>query len=103
MVTKFQIKSKTLEKAINTAPELPGCYIYRDKNKKVLYVGKAIHLRRRVKSYFQRFGDQIVRIQNMIKQIDSVEYVVADNDIEAFVLETNLIRKYKPKYNDQRW
>ncbi|MBF0102915.1 MAG: excinuclease ABC subunit UvrC [Desulfobacterales bacterium] len=99
MLTKFAIKSKTLKGAVNTAPELPGCYIYRDNSGKVLYVGKAINLRKRVKSYFQRFGDQVVRIQNMIKQISSVEFVVADNDLEAFILETNLIRKYKPKYN----
>jgi len=93
------IHSVKLQEQLDKAPDLPGCYIYRDKSGTVLYVGKAINLKRRVKSYFQRFDYQIVRIRNMIKQIDSIEYVVADNDLEAFILETNLIRKYKPKYN----
>jgi len=91
--------SKALEEQIAKIPSSPGCYIYRNSSGIVLYVGTAINLLKRVKSYFQRFDDLELRKKQMVKQINSMEYIVADNATEAFVLETNLIRKYKPKYN----
>jgi excinuclease ABC subunit C len=93
------IKDPQLAEKIENAPLLPGCYIYRDKDQHVIYVGKAIILRNRVKSYFADFDKHIPRTKNMVRKIASVEFVIADSDEEAFILETNLIRKYKPKYN----
>jgi excinuclease ABC subunit C len=98
----MRINNKDLENKISNAPILPGCYIYRDKSNNVLYVGKAKILRNRVKSYFADFDAQGLRIQKMVKLIHDVEFVIADTDEEAFILETNLIRKYKPKYNVEK-
>ena len=91
--------SKTLEKKIKNAPLLPGCYIYKDEAGKILYIGKAIQLRDRVKNYFLLNNDLSVRIEKMVAQIRDVEFVAVDSEAEALVLETNLIHKYHPKYN----
>ncbi len=88
-----------LEAKIKAAPELPGCYIYRSQEGVVIYVGKALVLRERVKQYFD--GNHILgmRISNMVNLIRDVEFVIADSETEALILETNLIKKYRPKYN----
>lgn len=88
-----------LKKKILEAPEQPGCYIYRNLKGKVLYVGKALVLRKRVRQYFDGTHDLGARIASMVKQIDNVEFVIADSETEALILETNLIKKYRPRYN----
>ncbi|MBD3280948.1 hypothetical protein GF389_05515 [Candidatus Dojkabacteria bacterium] len=90
---------KISENNLKELPLVPGCYIYRDKNGKVLYVGKAVNLRARVNSYFAKLGDERLKIQDMIRQADTVEVITVDSEAEALILETNLIKKYKPKYN----
>lgn len=91
--------SLTLKNKIEQAPLAPGCYIYRDKDKKVIYVGKALILRERVKQYFAATREMGPRIEKMVGKIKDVEYVITDSELEALVLETNLIKQYKPKYN----
>jgi excinuclease ABC subunit C len=91
--------NSSLKKKIEAAPLAPGCYIYRDKNNVVIYVGKALILRERVKQYFAAARELGPRIEGMVSKIVDVEYVVTDSELEALVLETNLIKRYKPKYN----
>ena len=79
-------------------PEKPGVYIMHDADDKVLYVGKAIILRNRLKSYFSDIPHS-ARITSMISRIARFEYIVCDTEMEALLLENNLIKKYKPKYN----
>lgn len=95
----MEFVNQDLKQQILQAPELPGCYIYRDVHKKVLYIGKALVLRNRVKQYFEGSEKLGERIAMMVKKIASVEYVTTDSETEALILETNLIKKYRPKYN----
>lgn len=90
--------NKALEISLKTAPNDPGCYIYRDKNGEILYIGKAKNLRNRVNQYFKE-RDERPKILFMLDQIDSIEFIKTINEIDALVLESNLIKKYKPKYN----
>ncbi|MFC1780582.1 GIY-YIG nuclease family protein [Patescibacteria group bacterium] len=91
--------SKSLLNKIKNAPILPGCYIFRDKNGRILYIGKAVNIRSRVKSYFSNVEQIDPKITLMIEQIAKVEFTTTDSDLEALILETNLIKKYRPKYN----
>ena len=79
-------------------PTDPGCYLFKDKNDKIIYVGKAKNLRKRVKSYVQK-NDLNDKTQSLIKHVEVVEYIATDNEIEAFILENTLVKKYQPKYN----
>ena len=79
-------------------PTDPGCYLFKDKNSKIIYVGKAKNLRKRVKSYVQK-NDLDAKTQSLIKRVESVEYIATDNEVEAFILENTLVKKYQPKYN----
>lgn len=83
---------------ISTIPKEPGCYIFRDKNDRVLYVGKAKILRNRVKSYFQD-RDISPKTEAMTAKIDKVEFFVTVNEVEALLLENNLIKKHHPAFN----
>jgi excinuclease ABC subunit C len=75
----------------------PGCYLYRDKQNKILYVGKAKNLRNRVRQYFKVSPD--VRLHDLVSRIADVELFVTDNEIEALALECNLIKRHKPRFN----
>jgi len=90
---------KKLENIIKEIPKKPGVYQFKDKNKAVLYIGKAIDLRKRVKSYFQQTSKQSIRIQKMVSQIVDIEFTVVSSELEAIILETNLIKEIRPKYN----
>ena len=87
-----------IEEELKKLPKKPGVYIMHDKDDKIIYVGKAISLKRRVTSYFRKTR-KTVRIQNMVKLIDHFEYIVCDNEQEALILECNLIKKNMPKFN----
>lgn len=92
-------KPSEFTKQINEAPLLPGCYIYKNSKGKILYIGKAKVLRNRVNSYFTNFPRLEEKIRQMIMQAEQVEMLVTDSEVEALILESNLIKKYKPKYN----
>jgi len=80
-------------------PDKPGVYLMKDADGNVLYVGKAVSLKNRVRSYFQSSRNLSLRIQSMVKQVDRVEYIITDSEVEALVLECNLIKEKRPKYN----
>lgn len=82
----------------SSLPRAPGCYLYRDAEGTVLYVGKAKDLRKRVASYFTRTGHDL-KTQNLIRQVAAVDFVVTTTEAEALILENNLIKRHQPKYN----
>ncbi len=84
---------------ISQMPAQPGVYLMKDKGGGILYVGKAINLRNRVRSYFQPAADHTPRIAVMVSLVDKVDFIVTGNEIEALILENNLIKKEKPRYN----
>ncbi|MFW6383306.1 MAG: GIY-YIG nuclease family protein, partial [Nanoarchaeota archaeon] len=79
-------------------PEKPGCYIFKNKQGRIIYVGKAKSLKKRVASYFTK-NDHEPKTQAMVCHINSFDYIVTNNEVEALVLENSLIKKNKPKYN----
>ncbi len=80
-------------------PDKPGVYLMKDGAGKVIYVGKAISLKNRVRSYFQASRNLNPRIESMVKQVDRFEYITTNSEVEALVLECNLIKEEHPKYN----
>lgn len=84
--------------SLKLVPTLAGCYIYYNKDGEVIYVGKAKNLKRRVSSYFHKKHDR-VKTKVLVSQIEKMEYIITDSEVEALILESHLIKKYKPKYN----
>ncbi len=87
-----------LKQTLKLLPSLPGCYIYYNKDGEVIYVGKAKILKRRVMSYFNRKHDS-VKLNVLVPQIERLEYIITNTEVEALILESHLIKKYKPRYN----
>jgi excinuclease ABC subunit C len=79
-------------------PSNPGCYLFKDKRNNIIYVGKAKNLKKRVKSYFQK-TDLDPKTEILVGQIHSMDFIATDNEVEAIILESNLIKKHVPKYN----
>ncbi len=88
-----------LEEKLKSIPQNPGVYIMKDADDKVLYVGKAISLSNRVRSYFQASAKPHALTPSMIPLVKDIDFIITDNEIEALILENNLVQKYKPKYN----
>ena len=80
-------------------PAKPGCYLMKDKAGRVIYVGKAINLRSRVRSYFHASAAHDRKTTELVARIADIEWIVVDSELEALILEMNLIKQYKPKYN----
>lgn len=88
-----------LEEELKKLPGKPGVYLMHDKTDKIIYVGKAISLKNRVRQYFQKSRNVTPKISRMIEQIAWFEYIVTDSELEALVLEDNLIKEHSPRYN----
>lgn len=88
-----------IEEELKKLPAKPGVYLMHDKKDAIIYVGKAISLKNRVRQYFQSSRRVTPKIQQMISHIDHFEYIITDSEVEALVLENNLIKEYLPKYN----
>lgn len=88
-----------IEEKLRLLPDKPGVYIMKDKSGKIIYVGKAVILKNRVRQYFQNQSNQLPKVRVMVSHIDDFEYIVTDTELEALILECNLIKKHKPKYN----
>jgi excinuclease ABC subunit C len=88
-----------LDEKLAALPERPGVYVYRDAKGQALYVGKAASLRSRVRSYFQESRPRDAKTDALVRHIHDLEYIVTDNELEALMLEANLVRKHRPRYN----
>ena len=84
---------------LKNLPDKPGVYMMKNSLGEVIYVGKAKILKNRVKSYFQNSKNHSEKVRVMVKNISEFEYIVTDSEMEALILECNLIKKYSPKYN----
>ncbi len=87
-----------IEEELKKLPEKPGVYLMKDKDDNVIYVGKAVVLKNRVRQYFRK-NNKTARIEKMVSLIDHFEYIVVGSEDEALILECNLIKKYRPKFN----
>lgn len=94
MIIIFDIREE-----LKKLPEKPGVYIMKDVNDEIIYVGKAKILKNRVRQYFQNSSNNTLKVKNMVKHINHFEYIVTDTEVEALILENNLIKKNRPKYN----
>ena len=97
-MTKDEERLQRLKNIVLNLPESPGCYQYFDENKTIIYVGKAKNLKRRVSSYFQK-NQKSRKTEILVSKIQDINYVVVPSDEDALLLENNLIKKYKPRYN----
>ncbi|WP_343208388.1 excinuclease ABC subunit UvrC [Anaerolentibacter hominis] len=88
-----------IEEELKKLPAKPGVYIMRDIHDNIIYVGKAISLKNRVRQYFQNSRNHTPKIIQMVSHIDHFEYIITDSEVEALVLECNLIKEHRPKYN----
>lgn len=89
----------TIQNKLKHLPSKPGCYIFRDKEGKPLYVGKAANLRSRVRSYLRKSSNVGIRIARMLAKAQDVDWIVTENELEALILECNLIKEHRPPYN----
>ena len=88
-----------IQEHLKQLPAEPGVYLMKDKFDNIIYVGKAKILKNRVRQYFQSSKNHSSKVKSMVKNIDKFEYIITDSELEALILECNLIKKYKPKYN----
>lgn len=90
-----------LHEKIKSLPDAPGVYLFRDKRGRVLYIGKALSLKKRVSSYFGESvgGPERFQIGPMVEQIADLEFILTENELEALILESNLVKTHKPRYN----
>lgn len=84
---------------LKALPDAPGCYLFKDADGRLLYVGKAISLRNRVRSYFHKSAQHSIRIARMVARVRDIEWFAVDSELEALVLECNLIKEHRPPYN----
>ncbi len=89
----------TLREKLATLPAAPGCYLMKGSGGQIIYVGKAKVLRNRVRSYFQKGADHTRRIRRMVYEVQDLDWIVTDTELEALILESNLIKKHHPTYN----
>ena len=88
-----------IEEELKKLPASPGVYLMHDKSDTIIYVGKAISLKNRVRQYFQSSRKRTPKIEQMVSHISYFEYIVTDSELEALILECNLIKEHRPKYN----
>ena len=92
-------KTFIIEDELKKLPGKPGVYLMHDEKDEIIYVGKAISLKNRVRQYFQTSRNKGAKIEQMVTHISRFEYIVTDSELEALVLECNLIKEHRPKYN----
>ncbi|MHB9093707.1 MAG: GIY-YIG nuclease family protein, partial [Eubacteriales bacterium] len=80
-------------------PDSPGVYIMKNGAGEIIYVGKAVSLKNRVRSYFQSSRNQSTKVVNMVSQVADFDYILTDSELEALILECNLMKKHRPRYN----
>ena len=93
--------SDHIKDILNSVPDQPGCYLMKDQAGKVIYIGKAINLRHRVRSYFHASAQKHPRTNQLVAHIRDIEWIIVQSELEALILEMNLIKEYQPHYNVQ--
>ena len=88
-----------IQEELKKLPDKPGVYLMKNLESRIIYVGKAISLKKRVSQYFRQSKNHAPKVIAMVKNIEEFEYIITDNEVEALILESNLIKKHKPKYN----
>nr|MBI2904816.1 GIY-YIG nuclease family protein [Chloroflexota bacterium] len=91
--------SEHLQQLLDTLPAKPGCYIMKDAAGQIIYVGKAVNLRSRVRSYFHAQAAEEPKTGQLVKRIADIETIIVGSELEALILEMTLIKKHRPKYN----
>ena len=91
--------SPQLQALLDTLPAKPGCYLMKDADGKIIYVGKAINLSNRVRSYFHSSSQENIKTRRLVQKIANIEWIVVGSELEALILEMNLIKKHRPHYN----
>ena len=99
LIVLYYSMNEKIQSVLNSLPHKPGIYIMKDASGTILYVGKAISLYNRVRSYFQESTDLSPKNRSMVAKIEDIEFLVVKNEVEALVLESNYIKQYRPKYN----
>ena len=89
----------TLQSKLDHLPEQPGCYLFRNAKREILYVGKAAVLADRVRSYFQKGSDQTPKTSLLVSEVTDLETIVTRSELEALILESNLIKRHRPRFN----
>src|SRR6476619_345468 len=89
----------TISEKLKMLPTSSGIYLHKNADGKIIYVGKAKNLRNRVRQYFQSIRNMDPKTKLLVKYINDFEFIVVDNEVEALVLEANLIKKHKPRFN----
>jgi len=92
-------QNPALEEKLASLPTQPGCYIYKDDSGVIIYVGKAVNLRNRVRSYFQKGAKHSLKTRKLVSRTVDLEIVIVDSELEALILECNLIKQHRPQYN----
>lgn len=88
-----------IQQVLDTLPDKPGCYLMKDEHDRIIYIGKAVNLRNRVRSYFHNPGQQDQKTRRLVRDIADIEWIVVASELEALILEMNLIKRHKPRYN----
>ena len=91
--------SDHIQQILNTLPDKPGCYLMKNANGKIIYVGKAINLRNRVRSYFHSTAQEDRKTRRLVQEIANIEWIVVGSELEALILEMTLIKRHRPQYN----
>lgn len=91
--------SKDIPIDLSSIPKKPGCYIYKDESGTIIYIGKAKNLINRVRSYFSNSSQHSIKTKHLVSKTKFIEWIIVDNEVEALLLENNLIKKHSPKYN----
>lgn len=91
--------NESIAKTLAVLPNKPGVYIMRDEHGKIIYVGKAVVLKNRVRSYFRNLASHTVKVKALVAKVVEIETIVTDSEVEALILECNLIKKHRPRYN----
>ena len=88
-----------IKEELKKLPDSPGCYLHKDEFGQIIYVGKAVSLKNRVRQYFQSPKNQTPKTRELVKHIAEFEYIAVGSEMEALILECSLIKRYRPKYN----
>ena len=97
--TAFEEQFKKIKKLLKTIPQTPGVYKMKDQSGTIIYIGKAKNLKNRVAQYFNTSRSHSIKTKKMVEKIHDIDFIECDGEFEALVLETNLIKEFRPRYN----